>query len=80
MTRANDPAFARPFSAEPAQGGERICEQDGLTKREYFAAAALQGLLSCADVQRFSFPIIAAMAQQAADALVVKLNERDGAA
>lgn len=40
----NDAAFARPYSQ--MENGEQIWPEDGLTKREYFAARALQGLLS----------------------------------
>ena len=38
MTQPNESAFARPSSS--------TSHQDGLTKREYFAAMAMQGLLT----------------------------------
>lgn len=42
MTRPDDAAFARPHA-----GG--FSPQAGLTKREYFAALALQGLIASID-------------------------------
>lgn len=45
---ASLPAFARPYSRDEFSGDrpESLYSQDGLTKREYFAAKALQGLLA----------------------------------
>lgn len=44
ITKANDPAFSKPAYV----GGEGAIDppQVGLTKREYFAAMAMQGLLA----------------------------------
>lgn len=40
------PAFPRPFSFDD-QIANKEHAQDGMTLRDYFAAKALQGLLSC---------------------------------
>lgn len=57
----------------------------GLTKREYFAAKALQGLLSTYDSNRnglvpnnSNVKYIAKLAVSAADALLVELSIEDG--
>lgn len=64
MTNGKDFAFAAI--------GDTI-SQDGLTKREYFAAIALQGLLSNTNNRRN--PIHAKEAVRLADALIKALNE-----
>ena len=43
-TIPSDPAFGHPFFSPDA--GEFTYTESGLTKREYFAAAALQGFLA----------------------------------
>ena len=58
-TDPNDPTFAE--------------NSNGLTKREYFAAAAIQGL--CADPSMREVDKIAKLAVEAADALIVALGE-----
>lgn len=45
----------------------------GLTKREYFAAMALQGLFAAAEYSRVEY--YAPIAVQAADALMAELNK-----
>jgi hypothetical protein len=51
--------------------------QDGLTKREYFAALAMQGLIA-ADLDWGDEPMdeLAPLAVQYADALIHQLNKR----
>ena len=69
-TQPNDQAFATPpnFSSEFG-----LCPQEkGLTKREYFAAIALQGILS-QDDSRPSYA--ATLAVVYADALIAALNK-----
>ena len=51
-----------------------INNADGLTKREYFAALALQGMLSYYGRQSIS-EIIAEESVNFADALIVELNK-----
>jgi hypothetical protein len=59
MTQPNEPAFARPSSY-------------GLTKREYFAAMALQGLLA----NRHEDYLLTEKAVMYADALIEQLNKQ----
>ena len=48
----------------------------GLTKREFFAAAALQGLLACPYSWNSSLDDIAVQARRAADALMAELEKQ----
>ncbi len=47
INKDGGPAFARPLSKFSPE--EVSCDQDGMTLRDYFAAAALQGLLASCD-------------------------------
>jgi hypothetical protein len=73
-TQANDPAFSRPaFHHEHT--GTLHDAQDGLTKREYFAAKAMQGLLTV--IQHTDRPYnVAKAAVMTADALIEELNKK----
>ena len=77
MTDGNEPAFAK---AGWYQNPDiYVDEQLGLTKREYFAAMALQGLLADAETakQFETSPIgIPQTAVMAADALIEALNKQ----
>jgi hypothetical protein len=42
------PAFPRPYSFDD-QSASKEHAQDGMALRDYFAAKAMQGLLSCSD-------------------------------
>lgn len=68
-TSANSPAFP-------------VDNMDGLTKREYFAAMALQGLIACNDgylISQNPLPIFVNTAVHYADALIAALNtNKDG--
>lgn len=66
MTEPHDSAFARP------EGQYQNAASDGLSKREYFAAAALQGLLTNAAIDRKQ---AAGVAVSQADALIEELNK-----
>ena len=77
-TNPNEPINARPYSHDERPSGG--CEGDrpqgfqafaGLTKREYFAAMAMQGMLarSPRDLQEMSISV------QFADALIAELNK-----
>ena len=68
MTNADD--FV---SAEFNQVGERTLSNGGLTKREYFAALAMQGMLS-KSAGRYPTSEIINDAIGAADALIKELN------
>ena len=81
QTLGYDAAGARPFSKEDEPFGPNIvgehAAQAGLTKREYFAAKALQGILSSATDESPWAPDIAAQtAVAAADALIAALNAK----
>lgn len=47
----------------------------GITKREYFAAMAMQGLLAADHTMLVSYNILAEYATDAADALIAELNK-----
>ena len=47
----------------------------GLTKREYFAAMAMQGYISCGKSSVISITTLAECSVQQADALIKALNE-----
>ena len=64
-TDPNEPATGH---GNPEQGGD-----PGVTKREYFAAKALQGLLAKDDT--LNFELLSQEAVEAADALIDALNE-----
>jgi hypothetical protein len=71
-TNPNDPAFGHPYLS--AETGEFTYTEPGLTKREYFAAAALQGMLG--DHERNgTFADYARDALKFADALVEELSK-----
>jgi hypothetical protein len=71
MTNANDSAFARPLGEVTNPGEPAISdESEGLTKREYFAAMAMQGLIAWPTGTQD----IAAEAVEHADALIKALN------
>lgn len=77
MTNANDTINAIVETSTSPFGGERMeCTNGGLTKREYFAAMAMQGLL----VNRYSQDLsdgtrVANMSISIADALIEQLNK-----
>lgn len=65
MSNSNDPAYPQPGG--PWHG----C--NGLTKREHFAALAMQGMLSCSDYSQTSTEKLAEVALKVADALLKEL-------
>lgn len=70
QTRKNDRAL--PFQAAQEDGTEIY--EPGLTKREFFAAAALQGVMANPEFMHFE---AAKMAVKKADELIKALNETD---
>jgi hypothetical protein len=56
-----------------------IWKQMPLTKREYFAAAALQGILAHLEIgnPKYSYTLVAIEAVQFADALIKELNKEE---
>ena len=78
ITNGNDSAFARPCSIDTSSGtlpdGDAIIpEMAGLTKREFFAAMALEGLL--ATYRGVNAEETAHVAVFAADCLIDELNK-----
>ena len=71
MTNPNDEAFATAVSNDGM-----VQHQPGLTKREYFAALALQGILAAHRSHLIDVPNAAGTAVVVADALIVALDER----
>jgi hypothetical protein len=75
-TIANESAFAR--AAFYHSDGAYVREQEGLTKREYFAAMALQGVCSNQEFLKNlnAEPLLVAQGcVEIADALIKALNE-----
>lgn len=74
-TNPNDAAFARPHSED--EFNEEICHsQKGLTKREYFAALAMQGMLAYGNEKESYDPMrVPDKAVEIADALIQELNK-----
>jgi hypothetical protein len=70
MTNPNDSAFSKSGFYDPYNS--YVSGEEGLTKREYFAAMAMQGILNSEflDIKRF-----AKLAVEAADALIAELNK-----
>ena len=66
-TEQNDAAFAT---------GDEYWRQSGLTKREYFAAMAMQGLLTTIKLSQYMPEIVASCSVEMADALITALNEK----
>ena len=67
-TKSNEAAFARPASST------FDAPQEGLTKREYFAAIALQGMI--ANYGDHEKAIIVESSVEMADALIKELNKK----
>jgi hypothetical protein len=83
MTQPNDPINANAFdpSVHAKEGirSERIAEiNGGLTKREYFASIAMQGMLAnnAEGNTEWNYEIIAKHSCKAADALINQLNQK----
>ena len=66
------PAFPRPFSNNPGWGdyGKDMREQEGMTLRDYFAAAAMPSMIACYD-HTWSMEHRASEAYRYADAMLV---------
>jgi hypothetical protein len=82
VSQANRPAFR---SQDTYAGPDEVLVHEGatgLTKRELFAAMAMQGLLACGEYigEEDTFSTTAWDAVGYADALIQRLNERDTSA
>lgn len=79
-TNPNAPAFATGVYPDAAQAAECFHSAVGLTKREHFAALAMQGLLAQRDAEvGVSLPATATFAVMLADALIKALNATEAA-
>lgn len=72
-TFPNDLAFARPSSHTVEYGSSSA--KDGLTKREYFAAMAMQGFSANSVFAEQNFQSIAEWSVNLADRLIESLNK-----
>ena len=80
MTNNDDAVFAK--SAYMTDGGSFYPGQDGLTKREYFAAMAMSGLMAGCTLSQnsrgyfgYNDNIVASTAVEMADKLIAELNK-----
>lgn len=75
MTNRNENAYAYGFCTAD---GSSIMDQPGLSKREYFAAMALQGILAAHNIYETGVnnEVNARTAVNAADWLIKALNEK----
>ena len=81
--KPNDAAYARPCSEDTTSrtqrdGNSTIPAAEGLTKREWFAGLALQGILASITSEP-SDAYLAARAVALTDSLIAALNGQDGA-
>lgn len=77
MGNGTEPAFARAGNLYPS--GDYECPSYGLTKREYFAAMAMQGLCANAWWNLASSATIARWSIEHADALIAALAAKASA-
>lgn len=78
MTNGKDAAFARPTSIDEtdgtlSDGNRQVAEAQGLTKHEYFAAMAMQGLIANGNLHAYN---CAAESVEFANALIEALNAK----
>ena len=75
VRKANEPAFPEArFENDPAGIGQGILHYPGLTKREYFAAMAMQGLLQADEYEDELFLALSAI--EIADAILARLENK----
>lgn len=72
-TFGNSPAFSKPAFYHPDGAIDLL--NNGLTKREYFASMAMQGIISNKDGLDIKIERIVESAVDTADALIEKLNK-----
>ena len=66
------PAFPRPISVN-TYNGEQAWDQDGMTLRDYFAAKAMQGILSGG--MWGDYDDLVSQSYEAADAMIDERNK-----
>lgn len=74
-TKANDNVTALLIQRKPGEDSYHHHTVDGLTKREYFAAAALTGMFANSSYDQ-TVENDVEVAVNAADQLIIKLNEK----
>lgn len=76
MTKGNEPAFSKAAFFHTVGGADG--PQVGLTKREYFAALAMQGMYSNCKLEGFEgiYEQLSKQSVWAADALIEQLNNK----
>ncbi len=72
-TKANEPAFSKPAFYHP--DGAIDLPNNGLTKREYFAAMAMQGALANKSAHKRTIEMITESSVRLSDALIKELNK-----
>lgn len=75
MTNPDDAAFERPILGERENGMAYCYCHGGLTKREYFAAIAMQGMIHKMKPEIGWMKKCAIHSIQMADALIAELNK-----
>jgi hypothetical protein len=73
MKNADKSAFAYGFAIEPNKGYMNV---DGLTKREYFAAMAMQCFIELDIKDGLTFDEVSERCVMQADALLIALNKK----
>ena len=73
-TKANDPIH-NVINSKKDYSDDNIYKSNGLTKREYFAAMALQGALANKFAHERTIEMITKSAVKLADALIEELNK-----
>ena len=71
MTEINDGGPAFPHTGET--NGITTTEQDGMSRRDWLAGLAMQGLLSSGD-RRGTWAILSAMSYKVADTMIAEGN------
>lgn len=74
MSTLNDGGPAFPVATDFSRVNE------GMTRREYFAAAALQGLLACPNWPAVSWESLVGQSYKLADAMLAERAKREGGA
>jgi hypothetical protein len=75
MNNKNQPAFTKSAFYHPAWGVDH--PHEGLTKREYFAGVALQGIMSHPHISKLSNKQFAILSVELADALLEQLDKTE---
>jgi len=77
MKNSDSPANPTLYQDLTNGSGEMYCDNTGLTKRESFAMAAMQGFCTCAVEEDMSDKIIAKFSVKVADALLKELAKNE---